>query len=90
MVADKIRAEATRHRVPIVEDKPLARTLYRVCDIGDEIPAELYEAVARVLAFVFGLKKRGSAAGFHKAASGMTQELLDIPKQRARRVGAGR
>jgi flagellar biosynthetic protein FlhB len=87
-VADRIRKEASRNRVAIIEDKPLARTLYRVCEIGDEIPAELYEAVARVLAFVFGLKKRGSAAGFHKAASGMAEEMLDLQKQKRRRARA--
>jgi len=87
-VADRIRKEASRNRVAIIEDKPLARTLYRVCEIGDEIPAELYEAVARVLAFVFGLKKRGSAAGFHKAASGMAEEMLDLEKRRRRRARA--
>jgi flagellar biosynthetic protein FlhB len=87
-VAERIKDEATTHRVPIVRDVPLARTLHRVCELGDEIPAELFEAVARVLAFVFGLKRRGSAAGEHAAASGMTAEL-ELPKQRRRRQRAG-
>ena len=51
-LARKIREAAREHRVPVVEDKPLARTLYRVCDLGDEIPTELYLAVAQILAFV--------------------------------------
>ena len=58
-VALRIREEAERNGVPLVEDVPLARTLYRMCDIGAEIPAELYEAVARVLAFLFTLRATG-------------------------------
>jgi flagellar biosynthetic protein FlhB len=41
--------------------------LHRSCEIGTEIPPEMYGAVARVLAFVLGLKARGSAAGLHRA-----------------------
>ncbi len=59
-VAAAIREEAAKHDVPIVEDVPLARTLWQVCDIDDEIPADLFEAVARVLAFIYGIKARGS------------------------------
>jgi len=58
-VAAAIREEADRHSVPIVEDVPLARTLFQVCDIDDEIPADLFEAVARVLAFVYRVKGSG-------------------------------
>ena len=64
-VAARIRAAADKHRVPMVSDVPLARTLYKACDIGQEIPPDLYRAVATVLAFVMTLKKRGSAAGTH-------------------------
>jgi len=87
-VAERIKALATGHRVPIVRDVPLARTLHRVCDLGDEIPAELFEAVARVLAFVFGLRRRGSAAGEHGPASGLTAEL-ELPRRRRRRQRSG-
>lgn len=66
LIAARIRAEAERHRVPLVEDVPLARTLHRSCELGQEIPAELYTAVARVLAFVLSLKARGVAAGVHR------------------------
>ena len=58
-VATKIREEAEKHSVPMVEDIPLARTLFRVCELGDEIPADLYEAVARLLAFIFSLRANG-------------------------------
>jgi flagellar biosynthetic protein FlhB len=55
-VALRIRERAREAGVPIVEAKPLARALWRACEVGDEIPAPLYEAVAKVLAFVRRLK----------------------------------
>jgi flagellar biosynthetic protein FlhB len=64
-LAARIRVQAETDRVPIVQDVPLARALHAACEIGDEIPTELYNAVARVLAFVMALQKRGSAAGTH-------------------------
>ncbi len=65
-VAARIRELAERSRVPMVADIPLARTLFQTCEIGQEIPAELYQGVATVLAFVMRLKRRGSAAGTHR------------------------
>lgn len=49
-VALRIREEAAHHNVPILRDIPLARALHVACELGQEIPLELYEAVARVLA----------------------------------------
>lgn len=67
LVAARIRAEAAEHKLPLVEDVPLARMLYRSCSIGQEIPAELYDAVAGVFVFVMGLRQRGTAAyGVHR------------------------
>jgi flagellar biosynthetic protein FlhB len=57
-LAARIRDGALAAKVPIVEAKPLARALWRACDVGDEIPATLYEAVAKVLAFVHRLDRR--------------------------------
>ncbi|MDQ1659477.1 MAG: flagellar biosynthesis protein FlhB, partial [Cryptosporangiaceae bacterium] len=65
-IATKIREKATEHRIPMVQDIPLARSLYKSCEIGSEIPPELYGAIARVLAFIMTLKAKGSAAGFHR------------------------
>ncbi|GAA3607730.1 flagellar biosynthesis protein FlhB [Kineosporia mesophila] len=65
-VAMAIRETARENRVPIVEDKPLARALFRVCEVGEEIPAELYMAVARILAFVMQAGKPGRNAGTRK------------------------
>jgi flagellar biosynthetic protein FlhB len=65
-VAAKIREKATEHRIPLVQDIPLARALHAGCEIGREVPPQFYGAVAKVLAFVMGLKARGSAAGLHR------------------------
>lgn len=65
-LAARIRSLASEGRVPLVEDVPLARALYRACEVGQEIPAELFSAVARVLAFVMRLRARGQAAGMHR------------------------
>ncbi|MFL4479344.1 flagellar biosynthesis protein FlhB [Paeniglutamicibacter sp. ORCA_105] len=64
-IATRIREEAAEKSVPMVRDIPLARSLHEVCEIGDEIPADSYNDVARVLAFVMALKARGNAAGVH-------------------------
>ncbi len=69
-VAARIRKEAAAKRVPMVEDVPLARALHAACEIGHEIPAHLYVAVAKVLAFVMALRRRGSAQGVHRAPGG--------------------
>ena len=52
-LAERIRAVARQHGVVVVENKFVARTLYKLVDIGKEIPADLYRAVAEILAFVF-------------------------------------
>jgi flagellar biosynthetic protein FlhB len=52
-LAQKIKELAREHNIQIVENKPLARMLYHNVDVGAEIPPELYQAVAEVLAMVF-------------------------------------
>ncbi|GAA2747459.1 flagellar biosynthesis protein FlhB [Terrabacter aerolatus] len=64
-IATRIRAEAEDKGVPMVRDVPLARALHAGCEIGQEIPVDLYTPVAGVLAFVMALRARGSAAGVH-------------------------
>lgn len=59
-VALKIREIAKEHGVPLVENKPLARSLYHDVEIGEEVPAQLYHAVAEVLSFVYRLKQKVS------------------------------
>ncbi len=54
-MAKRIRELAIEAGVPIVERAPLARALYRACDVGDEIPEQFYSAVAEILAYVYEL-----------------------------------
>ncbi len=65
IIAERIRDRAAEAGVPLVRDIPLARALHAACELGQEIPADLYAAVARVLVFVDSLKRRGSARGIH-------------------------
>ena len=65
-IAKRIRREAETHGVPIVHEPALCRTIYWACDLGQLIPADLYEAVAQLLAFVFGLRAKGRAHGYHE------------------------
>ena len=55
-IARKIKEVALEHNVEIVENKPLAQSLYTLCEIDDEIPADLYQAVADILVFVYRQK----------------------------------
>jgi flagellar biosynthetic protein FlhB len=55
-IAQRIREIAEENQIPIVEEKPLAQTLFKMVELGDYIPAELYRAVAEVLAYVYRLK----------------------------------
>jgi flagellar biosynthesis protein FlhB len=52
--AARIRSAARRAGVPVVEDVALARALFRLAEVGDEIPEELYDAAALVLARLYG------------------------------------
>ncbi|WP_350348539.1 EscU/YscU/HrcU family type III secretion system export apparatus switch protein [Agromyces sp. G08B096] len=70
-VATRIREEAERTGVPMVRDIPLARALHAGCAVGHEIPVDLYQAVAVLLAFVAVLRRRGRAAlrGIHSLST---------------------
>jgi flagellar biosynthetic protein FlhB len=57
-VALKIKEAAEEHKVPIVEDAPLARALYPEVDVDREIPADHYQAVAKIIGYVFTLARR--------------------------------
>ena len=58
-LAQKIKEAAKEHNIPIVENKPLARMLYYNVDLDSEIPQELYQMTAEVLAYVYQLKNGG-------------------------------
>jgi flagellar biosynthetic protein FlhB len=57
-LALKMRETAKDSDVPIVENKPLARAMYKTLEVGDEIPEGLYKAVSEVIRYVFRLKGR--------------------------------
>lgn len=63
LVAARIRGIGEEHRIPILEAPPLARALFRHGELGEEIPAALYTAVAEVLAYVYQLRTYKSAGG---------------------------
>lgn len=65
VIAERIRDEAARAGVPMVREVTLARALHAACELGQEIPEDLYNAVARVLVFVDALRRRGAARGIH-------------------------
>lgn len=95
VIALKIRESASEHRVPMVRDIPLARALYRSTQVGQEIPPELFSAVAQVLAFVITRRTQGRAAGEHRSPRPETPLPAVLPAGRRRRnvsapVTAGR
>jgi len=57
LVARRIRELAERHSVPLVENKAVARLLYDKVEVGGEIPVEMYQAVAEILAVVYSLRR---------------------------------
>ena len=61
LVAERIKQIAREHRILIVENKPVARALYEAVDVGGMVPAELYQAVAEILAYVYRIKHRRAA-----------------------------
>lgn len=56
--AQRIKEIAQEHNVPIVEDKFLARTLYKTVEVGEQIPEKLFQAVAEILAYIYRLKNK--------------------------------
>jgi flagellar biosynthetic protein FlhB len=56
-LAARIRKVAEEHDIPVVEEPELARILYRTVEVGDEIPMDLYRAVAKILAYVYKLRR---------------------------------
>lgn len=64
-LAQRIRDEAEAREVPVVRDVIVARTLYKMCEVGQFIPPELYDAIAQILAFIFRLDERDATGTVH-------------------------
>ena len=60
LIAKKIIDIAVQHNVPVIDNPPVARALFRMVDINQQIPPELYKAVADILLFVYGLKSKNN------------------------------
>lgn len=60
LIAERIRALGTEHQVPIVEKPTLARALFRTIEVGQPVPADLFRAVAEVLAYVYRIDRRAA------------------------------
>ena len=84
VIAAAIRERAGEARVPLVRDVPLARALYSSTVVGQEIPPELYAAVAQVLAFVISRRNRGQRGGEHGTPR-LADELPPVPTAGRRR-----
>jgi len=56
LIAQKIRELAREHDIPVIENRFLARALFKMCDVGQMVPMNLYRAVAEILAYVYRLK----------------------------------
>jgi flagellar biosynthesis protein FlhB len=83
VIAAAIRARAEEHRIEIVRDVPLARAIYTSTEVGMEIPAELFAAVAQVLAFVINRRSVGQRGGAHR--SPRTEDDLPVVPAAGRR-----
>jgi flagellar biosynthetic protein FlhB len=88
VIAAKIRELAAEASVPLVRDVPLARALYTSTEVGREIPAELFAAVAQVLAFVISRRSRGQRGGEHRSPR-PEGEIAAPPRAGQRRRAAG-
>ncbi|GAA1931227.1 EscU/YscU/HrcU family type III secretion system export apparatus switch protein [Nocardioides marmoribigeumensis] len=83
-IAAKIRERAQESDVPLVHDVPLARALYGGCQVGQQIPAELFAAVAQVLAFVISRRATGTRGGTYESPR-PDPEVPDVKRVRRRR-----
>lgn len=62
MAAQKIKNIAIENNIPIIENPPVARALFKIVRANQDVPAELYQAVAEILLFVYDLRKQGNAS----------------------------
>jgi flagellar biosynthetic protein FlhB len=60
VIAQRIKEIAREHDIPVIEDKPLAQSLFKLVEINELIPENLFQAVAEILAYVYQLKKKSA------------------------------
>jgi len=60
-IAEEIRRIAEAHEISIMQNEPLARSIYRTTRVNQEVPSELYQAIAEVLAYVYKIKRDRAA-----------------------------
>lgn len=65
LLAERIKSIADAAGVPIVENVPVARALYKNVDVGQQVPSELYRAVAEILAYVYRLSKKSAVRSYN-------------------------
>lgn len=87
LMAMQIRKIATEHNIPMVENVPLARMLYKHVKVGKSIPSEFYRAVAEVLAYVYKLKTKRPTVRAPRPGQAQVQRLDRF--ERARPPGLG-
>jgi flagellar biosynthesis protein FlhB len=75
LVAARIKAIAAEHGVPVTENKSLAQALFKYVEIGAEIPADLFQAVAEVLAYIYALRGKGRSGTAPSGETSMAPEL---------------
>ena len=73
-MAEKIKELAKQHNIPVIENKPLARTIFKTMKVGQVIPRELFVAVAEILSYVFRLKRKRKARRTNGASKGIVQD----------------
>ena len=89
LIALKIREVATEHGIPVIEDKALARSLYKAVEVDKMIPPEFYKAVAEIVFFLFGRQARTRPLARNRHAEAR-QELHLRSREGAGRRSQGR
>ena len=86
LFAQKIKEIAKEHNIPIIENPPVARALFRFVDINRQIPPDLYKAIAEILIFVYKLKKTTAKeqAKIQKTAQAKGDNITNTEIQRQR------
>ena len=69
LIAQRIKQIARENNVPVVENKALARALYAAVEVDQEIPYDLFQGVAQILAYIYSLKRHSRSAGAVRAGA---------------------